>query len=213
MGTFSIEAFAAGCTEAMKGEKSGRLAAKAYLQRTLREHDTADIVAALEAAIPAGASVGEMIVHRSAALTLLYARVPARFQSGIHNHTVCAVIGQLVGEERSVVYDKNDDGTLRVRETITTRPGEVMSLTADAIHHIENPGDETSRALHVYGGDFGALMDQRSLWSPGDHREGPFSFEALLAQSVVAMKQSGNAQGLTALAEAVPAAAPLIAAE
>jgi hypothetical protein len=59
----------------------------------------------LEAAVPAGASVGELIVHRSPTLTMLYARIPARFRSGIHDHTVCAVVGQLVGEERSITSE------------------------------------------------------------------------------------------------------------
>ena len=36
---------------------------------------------------------------------------------------------------------------------------------AEAIHHIENPDEETASALHIYGGDFGTVMDKRSLWS------------------------------------------------
>jgi predicted metal-dependent enzyme (double-stranded beta helix superfamily) len=210
MSTFSIEDFAAGCKQAIAQGEHGPMAARAYLEQTLRTYDTADIVAKLEAAIPAGASIGEMIVHRSPELTVLYARAPARFRSGIHNHTVCACIGQLVGEERSVVYERTEDGGLRVRETISVKAGEVMDLPADAIHHIENPDDTVGRSLHVYAGDFAALMSRRSLWSEDEHREGPFTFERLVEQSVVAMKRSGNEHGLRELARAIPAAAKLI---
>ena len=210
MGTFSIDRFAAECKEAMADAPSAPEAAKRYLQRTLREHDAADIIATLDAAIPPGASVGEMIVHQSSELTMLYARVPARFRSGIHNHTVFACIGQLQGEERSTVYEPSGDG-LRVREELGVVAGEVMDLPADAIHHIENPREQISCSLHIYGGDFGALMDKRSLWSEGDHAEVPFSFEGLVKHSAIAMKRDGNEKGLEELVKAIPATAPLVA--
>jgi predicted metal-dependent enzyme (double-stranded beta helix superfamily) len=165
----------------------------------------------LEAAIPAGARFGEMIVYRCNELTLMYARVPPHFQSGIHDHTVCACIGQLTGEERSVVYEPNEDGKgLRVKETLVSRPGEVTPLEKDAIHHIENPTDGISSALHIYAGDFGALSDRRSLYSYGEHERNGFSFEGLLAESVVAMKKSGNDKGLDGLVQAIPAASKLV---
>jgi len=211
MKTFSIEGFAAECEARMPGDGTGLEALRAHLAQTLRECDPAQMVETLEAAIPAGASIGEMIVYRSPKLTLLYARIPPRMRSGIHNHTVCAVLGQLVGEERSVVYERTEDGGLRERETLSVKAGEVMSLPADAIHHIENPNDTVGRSLHCYGGDFGALMDKRSLWSENDFSEGKFSFEGLLEQAIVAMKRDGNREGLQALAKAIPAVKNLVA--
>jgi hypothetical protein len=86
-----------------------------------------------------------------------------------------------------------------------------MSLPADAIHHIENPGDGTARSLHLYGGDFGALMDDRSLWSEDAHQQLPFSFEGLVQQAAIAMQRDGNDRGLSALTEAIPAAEALLA--
>lgn len=183
------------------------------LRQVVAEYGPQTIIDALEAAIPAGASIGEMIVHRSPTLTLLYGRVPPRFRSAIHDHTVFACIAQLSGAETSVVYEHDEDGQgLRVVKTVSGRPGDVTALPADAIHHIENPTDGISSALHVYGGDFGALMDDRSLWTHEAHERGSFSFERLLQQSVDAMKKTGNEQGLEALVEAVPAAKALVGA-
>lgn len=208
---FSIEEFARSCKEAMRGAEDPMEAARACLEGAIREHDAQEIIRALDAAVPAGASVGELIVHSSEELTLLYGRVPPKFQSGIHNHTVFACIGQLTGEERSVLYERSADGTgLEVKGTVSVRAGEVMTLPADAIHHIENPESEAGSALHLYGGDFRALMGDRSLWSDEAHQEQPFSFEALVRQSVLSMKRSGNSQGLQSLVEAMPVVAPMV---
>lgn len=211
MNTFSIEDFATHCKRAIAGAANPQIAAKNCLQELLRDCDAAQIVAALEAAIPAGADVGEMIVHASPELTMLYARVPARFQSGIHNHTVFACIGQLEGTEISTVYVRSVDGNLlAVNGTTTARAGEVVSLPADAIHHIENPNDAIARSLHVYGGDFGALMDERSLWDTDGHAELAFNFQELLRQSIKTMKANDNRIGLQAVAAAIPATRSLI---
>lgn len=150
-----------------------------------------------------------MIVHASPELTMLYARIPGRFRSGIHNHTVFACIGQLTGEETNTIYQPDGEG-LVVESTTRVKPGEVISLPADTIHNIENPTETVSASLHIYGGDFGALMDERSLWSAGDHKEQSFSFPALLKESVKAMQQDGNITGLKALSEAIPAVKPMV---
>jgi len=215
MGNFTVEGFAAGCKQAMAAagadEGARQRAARAYLETAMAENDPADIIATLNAAIPPGADIGEMIVHASPELTMLYARVPPRFQSGIHNHTIFACIGQLAGSEIGVAYERNPDGTgLRVKKQVSIKAGEVASLPADAIHHIENPNDTTGSALHIYGGDFGAVMGQRSLWTADGHEEIPFTFQALLAESVKAMKASGNQAGLDALVEAIPAVRAMV---
>lgn len=208
---FTIEGFAEGCKNAMNNAEDRRQAARKYLQQTLNDNDPQQIIDTLNAAIPAGADIGEMIVHQSPELTMLYARVPAHFQSGIHNHTVFACIGQLSGEEVGVSYAPADDGKgLQVIKRTRSQPGQVASLPADAIHHIENPGDETASALHIYGGDFGAVMEQRSLWSSHDHQEMPFNFQQLVAESAKAMKLNDNQKGLDALVQAIPAAKPLV---
>lgn len=211
MTTFSIEDFATECKLAMRGAANPEQAARECLEALLRDSDPAEVIEVLEAAIPAGADVGEMIVHASPDLTMLYARIPARFESGIHNHTVFACIGQLEGTEVSTIYETSDDeARLAVAGTLTARAGEVISLPADAIHHIENPDETTARSLHLYGGDFGALMDERSLWDTDDHAEKAFNFQELLKQSIKTMKGHKNRIGLEAVAEAIPATRALI---
>lgn len=208
--TFSIDAFATGCKEAMAKATHRRKAARDYLEATIREFGAEEIIRSLQASVPPGADIGEMIVHRSPELTMLYARVPARFQSGIHNHTVCACIGQLRGREVNTVFERTEDGGLREGRRTTLEAGEVLELDHDIVHSIENPDGEVAHALHIYRGDFGALMEKRSLWGWDDHQEKPFSFPELLAESAKAMHTSGNAAGLEALGAAIPKAKPMI---
>jgi len=209
--SFSIEGFAEGCKRAMAKAEDRQRAAKLFLEHTLRENDAKEIIGVLNAAIPKGADIGEMIVHTSPELTMLYGRVPPRFQSAIHNHTIFACIGQLAGDEINVVYEKTaGSDALRAVRTTTVRAGEVFSMPADAIHHIENPNEETGSALHIYGGDFSAIMNRRSLWSCNGHEEKPFTFQELIAESAKAMKLNNNQKGLEALVTAVPAIKPIV---
>ncbi len=211
MSQFDIDAFVDGCKRAMASAHDPHQAARDFLQETLDAHDADEIILVLEASIPHDASIGEMIVHADPDITLLYARVPPRFQSGIHNHTIFACIGQLRGSEENAFYERSQDGTgLRKVRTTTVQAGRVIGLPADVIHSIANPHDDTGCALHIYGGDFGAIMGDRSLWSIDAHEEIPFSFEALLKESIKTMKRDENEAGLRAVAEAIPATAPMI---
>jgi len=211
MSVFSIEGFATGCKAAMENATDKRQAAKACLQKMLEENETSHVIKVLEDAIPEGADIGEMIVHQSAELTMLYGRIPPRFQSGIHNHTVFACIAQLQGEEINTSYQKTENGDgLRVFGTVTNKAGGVISMPEEAIHHIENPNQETGKALHIYGGDFGAVMDQRNLWSSDSYEMKPFTFKDLLGESIKMMKLNDNAMGLDELARAIPITKPMI---
>lgn len=211
MAKFSIEEFAKDCKQAMAGAADRQLAARQFLEQTMQDNDLTEIVKTLDAAIPKGASIGEMIVHTSPELTMLYGRVPPRFQSGIHNHTVFACIGQLIGAEVNTIYEKTSDGMgLTVVRTQTVSAGEVISLPEDAIHHIENPNNETGSALHIYGGDFNAVMEERSLWSFEHHQEKSFSFQGLINESIQGMKLNQNRKGLEEIVKAIPATRPLV---
>ena len=142
---------------------------------------------------------------------MLYGRIPPKFQSGIHNHTVFACIAQLEGEEINTSYQRSENGDgLRVFGTTTNKTGEVISMPEEAIHHIENPNQEVGKALHIYGGDFGAIMDQRNLWSSDTYEKMPFTFKDLLGESVKMMKLSNNAMGLDELAKAIPTTKAMI---
>lgn len=211
MANFTIEDFAKGCKEAMAGAENREHAAKQYLQQALKENNPQEIIAILDASIPKGADIGEMIVHTSPDLTMLYARVPARFQSGIHNHTVFACIGQLKGAEESTFYNKtNNDKGLVKTGTLRSNVGEVISLHEDVIHHIENPNSDTGYSLHLYGGDFNAVMEERSLWDYDNYEEKPFTFQGLIHESIKGMKLNHNQAGLDEIVKAIPKTKPLV---
>jgi predicted metal-dependent enzyme (double-stranded beta helix superfamily) len=211
MSTFSIESFADSCKQAMLAADNEQKALRVVLEQTIAHVGVDNMIEALEGAIPAGASVGEMIVHASSELTLLYGRIPPKFQSGIHNHTIFACIAQLEGHETNTIYEENgEEGTLSANKTVTINPGEIIDLPADVVHSIANPDAKTSRALHVYAGNFRAIEDQRSLWASDSHEEIPFSFKSLLQESVKTMKQANNDTGLNELAKAIPAVKPMV---
>lgn len=211
MDSFSVEGFIQSCTAAMSEAEDPQGAAAEMLRQVLTSHSAETVVRALDAVIPPGADIGEMVLHTSPLLTVLYGRVPPLFQSGIHNHTLFACIGQLVGAEENTVYERVLDGRgLRRAKQVTIRAGDVLELPADAIHSIQNPGPGTGSALHLYGGDFKAVMARRSLWTTEGHLEKPFSFEGLLEESVRAMQLDGNEAGLAELVRAIPAAKRLL---
>ena len=211
MANFSIEGFVKDCKQAMAKSENRPEAARQFLLQTLQDTSAAEIIRVLEDAIPEGADIGEMIVYSSPELTLLYGRIPPCFQSGIHNHAVCAAIGQLEGAEINTFYSRTDDGKgLKVAGTKTIHAGEAISMDKDAIHHIENPNNETGKALHIYAGDFKAISDRRSLWSSDKREEKPFSFQDLLLESVKGMQQNHNQLGLEAIVKAIPAVKTLV---
>lgn len=210
MTAFTIDALARDLEDILATAQDPQPAVARRIQVAIARHGAPAIIEALEAAIPAGASIGELIVFRSDNLTMLYGRIPPHFRSAIHDHTVFACIAQLSGEEHSHVYEATPDGEgLGVVRTEVGRVGDVTQLPADAIHHIENPGDEVAAALHVYAGDFEAVREHRTLWTH-DHVRREFTMEALVRESVVAMKRTGNLDGLAGLVEAMPAAAKLV---
>ena len=209
MQEFSIEAFAAETTLAMTKTEDRMAAARSKLEGAITRFGAAPIIEALEAAIPPGADIGEMIVHLSGEMTLLYARVPPRFQAGIHDHTVFALIAPLRGREVNRVYVPGEQGLRQVDERIIA-PGEIFGLAPDAIHEIENPARDTMSSLHLYGGDFRAVMADRSLYRADTGEREGFTFDALLAESVTQMQRRGNRDGLRALAEAIPASVPRV---
>ena len=213
MSPFTVDGFVKACKEAMSASGNPQQAARSLLLEMIEANDLEGLIATLEGAIPPGADIGEMVFHTSPELTLLYGRIPPRFQSGIHNHTVFACIAQLVGEEVNTIYERDPGAAgLQLVEQVRVRAGEVIDLPADVIHSIENPGQQGGSALHLYGGDFSAIMDRRSLWTSDTHEEQPFTFEALLRESARTMLRDGNRAGLDAMVRAIPASAPMVAA-
>lgn len=208
--SFDIATFAATCETAMaKTPGRRREVAAELLRELLATEEPEHIIDTLEAAVPAGASIGELIVYRSSELTVLYGRMPPRFETAIHNHTVFACVGALRGQERNTIYEALPSGGLRVAREQTVNPGEVIELPADAVHCIENPSEEMSASLHLYGGDLPGVAEERSLWSADQQRK-DFTFPELLRESLAKMQASGNDLGVQAVLEAMPAAKKML---
>ncbi len=74
-----------------------------------------------------------------------------------HDHGTWTVVVGLEGEEHNTLWRRLDDGSrpgyaeLDTLETRPLGPGEVLSMTADDIHSVDNRGGEVSYTLHVYG--------------------------------------------------------------
>lgn len=225
MNNFTIDSFAAEIKDAMNAvaspsptgdasaTKARQKAATEYLRLTLANYSKEDILSELQASVPEGASVGEMIVHTDDELTMLYARVPPKFMSAVHNHTIFACIGTLIGREENIIYSL-DDGDAekppKIKEQFVVKAGEVITLDADVIHSIANPDDTVLHSLHVYGGSFPKVMEERTLWSSDELKAMKFSFPGLMKESCVRMKMEHNDKGLNEAANAIPALKPMI---
>ena len=216
---FSIDEFAAEMKAAMAAASANTVAAHQaaasdYFRSVLEKYSTDEILTVLKESIPPDANVGEMIVHSSDDLTILYARLPPKFMSAVHDHTIFACIASLVGEEQNTIYslvgEGNKDIPPKVEKEFVIKPGQIAELPPDVIHSIANPSDSASHSLHVYGGDFRAVMSERTLWTSEELKAMPFSFPGLMKESCIRMNKAGNTRGLEATAKAIPALQPLI---
>ena len=123
-----------------------------------------------------GGSMGDLLIYRSADLTVLKAAVPAGFKSPPHNHLMWAVIGVYEGQENNVFY-RRSGAALETAGGKDLQPADVLVLGVDAIHAIANPLEQTSYAIHVYGGDLPAAP--RRMWNPFTLQEEPFEFQTM----------------------------------
>ena len=80
--------------------------------------------------------------------------LPGR-KSSIHNHATWAIVALLDGEEKNTLWRRNpDEGYPDRIEQVGSQillPGDMISLTSDAIHQIEPVGDEPTVSFNVYG--------------------------------------------------------------
>ena len=138
MSSFSIDTFATEVKAAMNAVDSSKSniearqhAATQYFKQTLEKYGTEEIKVRLNEAIPAGADIGEMMIHTSSELTMIYARVPPFFMSAVHNHTLFACIGCLEGKEDNTIYSLQNgsmDLPPKIDRQFTITSGEVIDL-------------------------------------------------------------------------------------
>jgi predicted metal-dependent enzyme (double-stranded beta helix superfamily) len=120
------------------------------------------------------ASLEDLAIHRSEALTLLAGALPPGFSAGPHNHNLWSVVGVCAGQEDNQFFERHGDGLRQNGEASVVAPG-VLSNDADVIHAICNPLGRPLLVLHAYGGDLFATP--RSNWDPETHEEIPYDWE------------------------------------
>jgi predicted metal-dependent enzyme (double-stranded beta helix superfamily) len=102
------------------------------------------------------------ILYRSPDILVANAMFPAGFKTGLHDHTVPAVIGVWGGHEDNHLYARGGEGLEQVG-VARLHPGEVLVLDKDAIHDVHASTRSWSGAIHVYLGDL--LNADRHEWA------------------------------------------------
>ena len=116
------------------------------------------------------------VLYREADLLVAHVIFPQQFSTGIHEHAVPAVIGVWAGHENNHLFERSDRG-LRPLGVQRVTVGEVLTLSADAIHDVHSPEASHSGALHVYLGDITAI--ERSRWDDTESDPLPFDLKSL----------------------------------
>ncbi|HEY9800314.1 MAG TPA: cupin [Leptolyngbyaceae cyanobacterium] len=76
-------------------------------------------------------------------------------RSNIHNHGTWGVVAVLKGQEKNTVWRRTKPPDLqdKIEPTgeIILSPGDIISLTSDAIHSVQAIGDEPTVTFNIYG--------------------------------------------------------------
>jgi predicted metal-dependent enzyme (double-stranded beta helix superfamily) len=115
----------------------------------------------------------EGILYQAPDLLVVQVVFPAQFVTGIHNHTVPAIIGTWAGYEDNLLFRYGEDGRLRPAGQRRLNPSEVLIMQADEAHDVHAPTTAWTGGLHVYLGDINSL-DRRSMWDGEQAEARPF---------------------------------------
>lgn len=85
--------------------------------------------------------------------------------SPIHNHATWGIVAILSGQEKNTFWKKvnPDDEQIEKAGELIVSPGDIISLTPDAIHNVEVMGDEPTVSFNLYGE---TNYDQRYEFDP-----------------------------------------------
>ncbi|BAL23050.1 hypothetical protein [Azoarcus sp. KH32C] len=97
-----------------------------------------------------------------------------------HNHQMFSVVGIYSGREDNVFW-RRAGGSIEAVGAKSLGVGDVTALERDAIHSVLNPIGKMTCAIHVYGGDFFAPPEPRSLWEHETLVEQPWDVEKVKA--------------------------------
>ena len=93
-----------------------------------------------------------------------------------HDHHMFSVVGIYTGREDNVFWRRTVGG-LEAHGAKSLGAGDIATLERDAIHSVLNPIGKMTRAIHVYGGDFFAPPEPRSMWDHETLAEAPWDVE------------------------------------
>jgi len=123
---------------------------------------------------------GIQALHRSPALTIINFVWAPCMSLMPHNHQMFSVVGIYAGREDNVFW-RRAGGSIEAFGAQSLGVGDVTCLERDAIHSVVNPIGKMSCAIHVYGGDFFAPPEPRSLWEHESLAERPWEVETVKA--------------------------------
>ncbi|WP_407279713.1 hypothetical protein U5817_03360 [Aromatoleum evansii] len=168
---FDKERFIHDCTQAVA---EGPAAVREIVAEAVS--DGPSIIAALGA--PAHAGINALL--RSPELTIINFVWAPCMSLMPHNHWMFSVVGIYAGREDNVFWRRSPQGIEAFGAT-SLGEGDVTALERDAIHSVLNPIGKMSCAIHVYGGDFFAPPQQRSMWDHETLVEEPWEVEKVKA--------------------------------
>jgi len=93
-----------------------------------------------------------------------------------HDHHMFSVVGIYSGREDNVFWRRTKHG-IEAHGATSLGAGDTTTLEREAIHSVLNPIGKMTCAIHVYGGDFFAPPEQRSMWDHETLVEQPWDVE------------------------------------
>jgi predicted metal-dependent enzyme (double-stranded beta helix superfamily) len=165
---FDLERFVEDCRTAVTATDGPRAV------RELLERAVSDPTAA--AALGEPEHAGVVALYRSAELTIIDSTWAPWMILKPHNHNMWAVIAIVSGREDNLFWRRTAGG-IEAAGARSASTGMVFSLGEDIIHSVVNPISRTTRALHVYGGDFFDPPVARSEWDPDTLCERPWDLD------------------------------------
>ena len=182
MTAFDLDTFIASCVAA-SADIEPVAALREIVERAIRDPD------GLDAAFPVPVDPSDDgVLFSSANLFVAQGLFPRGFATGIHDHTVAAIIGTWAGYEDNHLFRRTAIG-IEPTEVRRVHAGEVLILDANAIHDVHAPSRTWSAALHVYLGDVTNL--ERSSWADVDASSSPFVGADMEARWMTAATATG----------------------
>lgn len=152
-------------------ESDAHAAVSAVLKRAV------DTPAAVLAALGEPAAAGINVLYRDPGLTILNVVWAPLMVLLPHDHNMWASIGIYAGREDNITWQRAG-AVIEAKGAVSLSTRDVLSLPDDVIHSVVNPIEQSTGAIHIYGGDF--FAHGRSEWDAMTLTQRPFDLENAL---------------------------------